>query len=108
MSLTSFQSRPAIEGAFYRPNETLYQLQSSFHTQSTEPEPTARARRAEEDEAAPADEVQAAAARRRRQQEAEVVPACVDITLYAIEPTRSRGRRRSEIDVHPGPGAPGR
>ena len=48
MSLTSFQSRPAIEGAFYRPNETLYQLQSSFHTQSTEPEPTARARRAED------------------------------------------------------------
>ena len=46
MSLTSFQSRPAIEGAFYRPNETLYQLQPSFHTQSTEPEPTARARRA--------------------------------------------------------------
>jgi hypothetical protein len=44
----------------------------------------------------------------RHLQEAEVVPACVDITLYAIEPTRSRGRRRSDIDVHPGPGAPGR
>ena len=36
---------PALD----RPNETLYQLQSSFHTQSTETEPTARARRAGED-----------------------------------------------------------
>ena len=49
MSLTSFQSKPAIEGAFYRPNETLYQLQPTFHPQSTEPEPTARARRAGEE-----------------------------------------------------------
>ena len=46
MSLTSFQSRPAIDAAIPRPNGTLYQLQPSFHLQSTEPEPTARARRA--------------------------------------------------------------
>ncbi len=43
MSLTACQSRPAIDAAIYRPNSTLYQLQLSFHTQSTEPEPTARA-----------------------------------------------------------------
>ena len=49
MSLTSFQSRPAIDAAIYRPNGTLYQLQPSFHTSSTEPEPTARARRAGEE-----------------------------------------------------------
>ena len=49
MSLTSFQSRPAIGGAIYRPNGALYQLQPSFHPQSTEPEPTARARRAGEE-----------------------------------------------------------
>ena len=49
MSLTARQNTPAIDGAFYRPNETLYQLQPSFHTQSTEPEPTARARRAGEE-----------------------------------------------------------
>ena len=46
MSLTSFQSRPAIDAAIYHPIGTLYQLQPSFHTQSTEPEPTAHARRA--------------------------------------------------------------
>ena len=44
MSLTGCQNTPAIDGAFYRPNSTLYQLQPGFHTQSTEPEPTARAR----------------------------------------------------------------
>ena len=44
MSLTSCQSRPAIDAAIYRPNGTLHQLQSSFHPQSTQPEPTARAR----------------------------------------------------------------
>ena len=49
MSLTACQNTPAIDGAFYRPNGTLYQLQPSFHTQSTEPEPTARARRAGEE-----------------------------------------------------------
>ena len=49
MSLTSFQSRPAIDAAIYHPNGTLYQLQSSFHRQSTEPKPTARARRAGEE-----------------------------------------------------------
>ena len=43
--LAARQNTPAIEGAFYRPNGTSYQLQPSFHTQSTEPEPTARARR---------------------------------------------------------------
>ena len=46
MSLTACQSRPAIDAAIYRPGRTLYQLQPIFHTQSTEPEPTARARRA--------------------------------------------------------------
>ena len=49
MRLTGCQSRPAIDAAIYRPNGTLYQLQSSFHTSSTEPEPTARARRAGEE-----------------------------------------------------------
>merc|ERR1711965_645017 len=49
MSLTSFQSRPAIDAAFYHLIGTLYQLQPSFHTSSTEPEPTARARRAGEE-----------------------------------------------------------
>mmetsp|Transcript_1984 Transcript_1984/g.6511 ORF Transcript_1984/g.6511 Transcript_1984/m.6511 type:complete len:222 (-) Transcript_1984:82-747(-) len=43
MSLTGCQNTPAIEDAFYRPNGTSYQLQSSFHTHSTEPEPTAGA-----------------------------------------------------------------
>ena len=46
MRLTARQSTPAIDAAIYRPNSTLYQLQPSFHPQSTEPEPTARARRA--------------------------------------------------------------
>ena len=47
--LAARQNTPAIEGAFYRPNSTSYQLQPSFHTQSTEPEPTARARQNIED-----------------------------------------------------------
>ena len=46
MRLTASQSTPAIDAAIYRPDSTLYQLQPSFHTESTEPEPTARARRA--------------------------------------------------------------
>jgi len=46
MSLTARQSRPAIDAAFYYLIGTLYQLQPSFHPHSTEPEPTARARRA--------------------------------------------------------------
>ena len=41
MSLTACQNTPAIDAAFYRPDSTLYQLQPSFHTHSTEPEPTA-------------------------------------------------------------------
>ena len=45
-SLTARQFPPAIDAAFYRPNSPSYQLQPSFHPQSTEPEPTARARRA--------------------------------------------------------------
>merc|ERR1711965_75144 len=49
MSLTSFQSRPAIDAAIYHADSTLYQLQPSFHPQLTEPEPTARARRAGEE-----------------------------------------------------------
>ena len=49
MSLTARQSKPAIDAAIYRPDSTLYQLQPSFHPQSTEPEPTARARRAGEE-----------------------------------------------------------
>ena len=49
MNLTARQITPAIEAAIYRPDSTLYQLQPSFHTQSTEPEPTARARRAGEE-----------------------------------------------------------
>ena len=44
--LAARQNTPAIDGAFYRPNSTSYQLQPSFHTYPTEPEPTARARRA--------------------------------------------------------------
>ena len=46
MSLAGYQNTPAFGGAFYYPIKTLYQLQPSFHTKSTEPEPTARARRA--------------------------------------------------------------
>ena len=49
MSLIPCQSTPAIDAAISRPNGTLYQLQLSFHTHSTEPEPTARARRAGEE-----------------------------------------------------------
>ena len=49
LGLAAPQNTPAIEGAFCRPNDTSYQLQPSFHTQSTEPEPTARARRAGEE-----------------------------------------------------------
>ena len=43
------QITPAIDRAIYRPNSPSYQLQPSFHTSSTEPEPTARARRAGEE-----------------------------------------------------------
>ena len=46
MRLTGRQNTPAFGDAFYYPIKTLYQLQPSFHTHSTEPEPTARARRA--------------------------------------------------------------
>ena len=31
-----------LDAAIYYPDSTLYQLQPSFHTQSTEPEPAAR------------------------------------------------------------------
>ena len=44
--LAARQNTPAIDAAIYRPNSPSYQLQPSFHTKSTEPEPTARARRA--------------------------------------------------------------
>ena len=44
MSLIPCQSTPAIDAAIARPNGTLYHLQLSFHTHSTEPEPTVRAR----------------------------------------------------------------
>ena len=44
MSLPARQFTPAIDAAFYYPVSTLYQLQPSFHTHSTEPELTARAR----------------------------------------------------------------
>ena len=47
MNLAARQFTPAIDSAIYRPDGTLYQLQPSFHPQSTEPEPTARARRSE-------------------------------------------------------------
>ena len=49
LRLAARQNTPAFDGAFYRPNGTSYQLQPSFHTYSTEPEPTARARRAGEE-----------------------------------------------------------
>ena len=49
MSLAARQSTPAIDAAIYGPDNTLYQLQPSFHTQSVEPEPTTRARRAGEE-----------------------------------------------------------
>ena len=48
-SLTARQFPPAIDAAFYRPNSPSYQPQPSFHAHSTEPEPTARARRAGEE-----------------------------------------------------------
>ena len=41
--LAARQNTPAFDAATYRPNSTSYQLQPSFHPQSTEPEPTARA-----------------------------------------------------------------
>ena len=43
LGLAARQNTPAIDGAFYRPNGTSYQLQPSFYTHSTarEPEPTA-------------------------------------------------------------------
>ena len=44
--LAARQNTPAFDAAIYYPNGTSYQLQPSFHTHSTEPEPTARARRA--------------------------------------------------------------
>ena len=49
LGLAARQITPAIDGAFYRPNDTSYQLQPSFHLHSTEPEPTARARRVGEE-----------------------------------------------------------
>ncbi len=49
LGLAARQNTPAIDGAIYRPNDTSYQRQLSFHPQSTEPEPTARARRAGEE-----------------------------------------------------------
>ena len=49
LGLAARQNTPAIDDAFYRPNGTSYQLQPSFHISSTEPEPTARARRAGEE-----------------------------------------------------------
>ena len=49
MSLTARQISPAIDAAIYYPIGTSYQLQPSFHPHSTEPEPTARARRAGEE-----------------------------------------------------------
>ena len=44
--LAARQNTPAIDGVVYGPIGALYQLQPSFHTSSTEPEPRARARRA--------------------------------------------------------------
>ena len=41
LGLTARQNTPALDAAIYYPNGTLYQLQLSFHTYSTEPEPTA-------------------------------------------------------------------
>ena len=49
MNLTARQFTPAIDAAVHYRDSTLYQLQPSFHPQSTEPEPTARARRAGEE-----------------------------------------------------------
>jgi hypothetical protein len=49
LGLAARQNTPAIDAAIYRPDGTLYQFQPSFHPHSTEPEPTARARRAGEE-----------------------------------------------------------
>ena len=49
LGLAACQNTPALDAAFYYPISTLYQLQPSFHTYWTEPEPTARARRAGEE-----------------------------------------------------------
>ena len=49
LGLAARQFTQAIDTAFYGPIDRLYQLQPSFHTHSTEPEPTARARRAGEE-----------------------------------------------------------
>ena len=46
LGLKARQNTPAFDAAIYRPYSTSYTLQPSFHTSSTEPEPTARARRA--------------------------------------------------------------
>ena len=48
MSLTARQNTPAIDGAFYRSDGTLYILQPSFHIYPTELEPTAHVPRAGE------------------------------------------------------------
>ena len=47
--LAARQNTPALDAAIYYPNNTSYQLQSSFYAYPTEPEPTARARRAGEE-----------------------------------------------------------
>ena len=47
--LAACQNTPAIDDALYGPIGALYHLQPSFHTSSTEPEPTDRARRAGEE-----------------------------------------------------------
>ena len=49
LGLALAKNTPAIDTAIYHPIDTLYQLQPSFHPHSTEPEPTARARRAGEE-----------------------------------------------------------
>ena len=49
LCLADRQNTQAIDSAIHRPDSTSYQLQPSFHTHSTEPEPTARARRAGEE-----------------------------------------------------------
>ena len=45
LGLAARQITPTFDAAIYRPYSTSYTLQPSFHTSSTEPEPTARARR---------------------------------------------------------------
>ena len=49
LGLAARQNTPALDAAFYYPNSISYQLQPSFYTYPTEPEPTARARRAAEE-----------------------------------------------------------